>query len=269
VRNAVLDWHYLSPISREDTADMSLASDIHLPALNLVHVSMGYRGAAGVVPVLHEVTVGFPERAMTAVMGPSGSGKTTLLHCAAGLERPVGGKVLLGDTELAASDERELTTIRRNRIGFVFQQFNLLPMLTVYENVALPLRLDGRRVRRPVVMEALRQVGLEDKASRRPAQLSGGQQQRVAIARTLVAEPEIIFADEPTGSLDRSTGRQVMDLLRQTVDKAGRTVVMVTHDPLAAAYADRVIFLVDGRITGKIDHPTADGVAAELNRWEL
>jgi putative ABC transport system ATP-binding protein len=139
----------------------------------------------------------------------------------------------------------------------------------VYENVALPLRLDGRRVRRPVVMEALRQVGLEDKASRRPAQLSGGQQQRVAIARTLVAEPEIIFADEPTGSLDRSTGRQVMDLLRQTVDKAGRTVVMVTHDPLAAAYADRVIFLVDGRITGKIDHPTADGVAAELNRWEL
>lgn len=264
----MLDWHYLSPTSREDTADMSLASDIHLPALQLVNVSMGYRGAAGVVPVLHEVSVGFPERAMTAVMGPSGSGKTTLLHCAAGLERPVGGKVFLGNTELAASGERELTTIRRSRIGFVFQQFNLLPMLTVYENVALPLRLDGRRVKRQVVMEALRQVGLGDKAGRRPAQLSGGQQQRVAIARTLAAEPEIVFADEPTGSLDRSTGRQVMDLLRRAVDKAGRTVVMVTHDPLAAAYADRVIFLVDGRITGKIDHPTADEVAAELSCWE-
>ncbi len=247
---------------------MSLASDIHLPAVQLVNVSMAYRGAAGEVPVLHEVSVGFPERALTAVMGPSGSGKTTLLHCAAGLDRPVHGKVFLGGTELETGDDRELTEMRRRRIGFVFQQFNLLPMLTVYENVALPLRLSGARVRRQAVMEALRQVGLQDKAGRRPAQLSGGQQQRAAIARTLVAEPEIVFADEPTGSLDRATGRQVMELLRQVVDRAGRTVVMVTHDPVAAAYADRVIFLVDGQVIGKIDHPTVDEIAAELARWE-
>ncbi|WOX15487.1 ABC transporter ATP-binding protein [Streptomyces sp. N50] len=247
---------------------MSLTSDIHLPAIQLVNVSMAYQGEAGEVPVLHEVSVGFPAQAMTAVMGPSGSGKTTLLHCAAGLDRPVRGKVFLGSTELDMGSDRELTEIRRSRIGFVFQQFNLLSMLTVYDNVALPLRLSGGRVRRQVVMDALRQVGLEDKAGRRPNQLSGGQQQRAAIARTLVSEPEIVFADEPTGSLDRGTGRQVMGLLRQVVDKAGRTVVMVTHDPAAAAYADRVIFLVDGWVIGKIDHPTVDEITAELSRWE-
>ncbi|HEY8982700.1 MAG TPA: ABC transporter ATP-binding protein [Streptomyces sp.] len=247
---------------------MSLAADVRLPAVQLVNVSLAYRGGAGEVPVLHDVSVGFPERCLTAVMGPSGSGKTTLLHCAAGLERPDRGKVFLGTTEMDAGDDRELTEIRRRRIGFVFQQFNLLPMLSVYGNVALPLRLGGGRVRRQAVMEALRQVGLEDKAAHRPAQLSGGQQQRAAIARTLLAEPEIVFADEPTGSLDRATGRQVMDLLRQTVDRAGRTVVMVTHDPVAAACADRVIFLVDGRTVGKTDRPTVDGITAELSRWE-
>ncbi|MET7799588.1 ABC transporter ATP-binding protein [Streptomyces decoyicus] len=247
---------------------MALLTDIQLPATQMVSVSKSYPGAAGPVPVLREVTVGFPTGAMTAIMGPSGAGKTTLLHCAAGLDRPTGGQVLLGETDLGACDERQLTLIRRRRIGFVFQQFNLLPMLTAYENVALPLRLNGGRPQRAVVMEALRQVGLEDKAGRRPAQLSGGQQQRVAIARTLVVQPEIVYADEPTGSLDRQTGRQIMALLRDVVDRAGRTVVTVTHDPAAAAWADRVVFLYDGRAVDKIDNPTAEQVAARLGRWE-
>ncbi|MFI6108701.1 ABC transporter ATP-binding protein [Streptomyces sp. NPDC051310] len=247
---------------------MSLLTDIQLPAVQLAAVSKSYAGAAGRVPVLREVSLGFPQRALTAVMGPSGSGKTTLLNCAAGLDKPDTGQVLLGDTDLAACDERELTAVRRGRIGFVFQQFNLLPMLSAYENVALPLRLRGGRVKRDRVMRALREVGLEDKADRRPAQLSGGQQQRVAIARTLVAEPEIVFADEPTGSLDRSSGRQVMELLRAVVDREGRTVAMVTHDPAAAACADRVVFLSDGRVVGRLDHPTADAVARQLSVWE-
>ncbi|WP_330333363.1 ABC transporter ATP-binding protein [Streptomyces sp. NBC_00536] len=247
---------------------MPLLTDTQLPAVHMASVTKSYPSAAGPVPVLHAVSVGFPQRALTAVMGPSGSGKTTLLHCAAGLDTPDSGQVFLGDTDLAACDERELTRVRRDRIGFVFQQFNLLPMLTTYENVALPLRLQGGRVRKAKVMEALAQVGLADKADRRPAQLSGGQQQRVAIARTLVAEPEIVFADEPTGSLDRQTGRQIMALLRDTVDRAGRTVAMVTHDPAAAACADRVIFLSDGRVVGRLDHPTADAVAAQLSVWE-
>ncbi|MFI5618586.1 ABC transporter ATP-binding protein [Streptomyces sp. NPDC051567] len=246
---------------------MTLLTDIQLPATQMVSVSKSHPGATGPVPVLRDVTVGFPAKSMTAIMGPSGAGKTTLLHCAAGLDRPTSGQVFLGDTDLGACDEKQLTLIRRSRIGFVFQQFNLLPMLTAYENVALPLRLNGRP-RHAVVVEALRQVGLEDKAGHRPAQLSGGQQQRVAIARTLVVQPEIVYADEPTGSLDRQTGRQIMALLRDVVDRTGGTVVMVTHDPVAAAWADRVVFLHDGRTVDKIDNPTAEQVAARLGRWE-
>jgi putative ABC transport system ATP-binding protein len=247
----VLDWHRQQMIMTR-TSTMAQAIDSRVPAVQLVDVSMTYRGAAGKVPVLHDVTVGFPTRSLTAVMGPSGSGKTTLLHAAAGLEPPTSGQVFLGDTRLDAGNDKQLTEIRRNRIGFVFQQFNLLPMLTVYENVSLPLRLGGRPVRRAAVMEVLREVGLQKLAGRRPAQLSGGQQQRA----------------EPTGSLDRATGRQVMELLRQVVDKAGRTVVMVTHDPVAAAYADRVVFLVDGRIIRTVERPSAEQIAAELSRWE-
>ncbi|UQA94009.1 ABC transporter ATP-binding protein [Streptomyces halobius] len=244
---------------------MTIPTDIRLPATQLAGVSKSYESSSGPAPVLRDVSLGFPQGAMTAVMGPSGSGKTTLLHCAAGLDRPTSGQVLLGGTDLSQCDERELTHIRRDRIGFVFQQFNLLPMLTAYENVALPLRLGRRAPKRAVVMEALRQVGLEGREKRRPAELSGGQQQRVAIARTLVAEPEIVYADEPTGALDTATGRQVMGLLREAVDRAGRTVVMVTHDPHAAAWADRVVFLVDGQIVGKLDHPTAEQVAAYVS----
>ncbi|MFJ1592520.1 ABC transporter ATP-binding protein [Kitasatospora albolonga] len=245
---------------------MPSLTETRAPAARLVSISKSYPGAAG--PVLREVSADFAARAMTAVMGPSGSGKTTLLHCAAGLDRPTEGQVLLGDTDLTVCDEKKLTEIRRSRVGFVFQQFNLLPMLTAYENVALPLRLNGRRPERQVVLEALRQVGLEGEAERRPAQLSGGQQQRVAIARTLVTEPEIVFADEPTGSLDRAAGRQVMGLLRDLVDRAGGTVVMVTHDPAAAACADRVIHLVDGRVAGTVEAPTVERITARLSRWE-
>ncbi|MEU0398722.1 ABC transporter ATP-binding protein [Streptomyces sp. NPDC006197] len=247
---------------------MSLLTDIHLPAVQLVSVTKGYPGAPADAPVLNDVTLGFPERAMTAVMGPSGSGKTTLLHCAAGLDRPDSGRVYLGDTDLTECDEDAMTQLRRGRIGFVFQQFNLLPMLTAYENVALPLRLRGLRVGGSAVREALRRVGLEDRADHLPAQLSGGQQQRVAIARTLMGEPEIVYADEPTGSLDRASGRQVMRLLRDLVDVEGRTVVVVTHDPVAAAVADRVVFLVDGGIRGMVEEPTPEKVAARLSTWE-
>jgi putative ABC transport system ATP-binding protein len=247
---------------------MPLLSDLQLPVLTLTAVSKSYPSSAGSVPVLHEVSLAFPQRALTAIMGPSGSGKTTLLHCAAGLDRPDSGTVFLGDTDLSACGERELTDVRRHRIGFVFQQFNLLPMLTAYENVALSLRLRGTRVKRAVVIEALRQVGLADQAGRRPGQLSGGQQQRVAIARALVAEPEMVFADEPTGALDRQSGKQVMLLLRDLVDRAGATVTMVTHDPAAAAFADRVVFLSDGRVVGTLEHPTADALAHQLSLWE-
>ncbi len=237
-------------------------------AVRLDGVTKSYRGPAGRAPVLKDLTVEFERDRLTAVMGPSGSGKTTLLHCAAGLDTPDSGAVFLGDRDLARCSQRRLTEIRRHRIGFVFQQFNLLPMLTAYDNVALALRLRGERVRRADVTRALAHVGLEGKARRRPAQLSGGEQQRVAIARTLVVRTEVVFADEPTGALDRSTGRQVMRLFRDAVDRASQTVVMVTHDPAVAAAADRVVYLSDGRVVGSIDRPSADEIAHQLTLWE-
>ena len=191
----------------------------------------------------------------TAIMGPSGSGKSTFLNVAAGLDRPTSGSVALGDADLAHLSERRLTILRRERIGFVFQAFNLLPSLTVAQNIALPLRLDGRRPRRSAVREIAARVGLEKRLRDRPSQLSGGQQQRVAIARALITRPEVVFADEPTGALDTRTGREVLALLRGVVDEDGHTVVMVTHDPVAAAYADRVMLLADGRVAGTLDGP--------------
>jgi putative ABC transport system ATP-binding protein len=197
-------------------------------------------------------------------MGPSGSGKSTFLHIAAGLDRPDSGAVTLGDTQLAKLGERRLTILRRERIGFVFQAFNLMPSLTVAQNISLPLRLDRRRVRRAEVREAAARVGLGERLRHRPSQLSGGQQQRVAIARALVTRPEVVFADEPTGALDTQTGRDVLELLREVVDHDLRTVVMVTHDPVAASYADRVILIADGRIAGTLEAPDADQVAERL-----
>jgi putative ABC transport system ATP-binding protein len=201
---------------------------------------------------------------MVAIMGPSGSGKSTFLHVAAGLDQPTSGSALLGDVDLARLSERRRTILRRERIGFVFQAFNLMPSLTVTQNIGLPLRLDGRRPRRSEVREVAARVGLAERLRHRPAQLSGGQQQRVAIARALVTRPEVVFADEPTGALDTRTGRDVLALLREVVDADGHTVVMVTHDPVAAAHADAVILLADGRLAGALDAPSSDEVAEHL-----
>jgi putative ABC transport system ATP-binding protein len=233
-------------------------------AIALRDVRKVYGRGDGAVVALDGVSVQLPVGSFTAVMGPSGSGKSTFLNVAAGLDRPTAGTVMLGESDLARLGERALTVLRRERIGFVFQAFNLLPSLTVAQNIGLPLRLDGHRVRRSTVREVAARVGLEKRLRHRPSELSGGQQQRVAIARALVTRPEVVFADEPTGALDTRTGREVLALLREIVDADGRTVVMVTHDPAAAAWADRVILLADGRLAGTLDSPSADAVAEQL-----
>ncbi|MGW0837673.1 ABC transporter ATP-binding protein [Streptomyces prunicolor] len=220
------------------------------------------------VTALDRVSLTFPRATFTAVMGPSGSGKSTLLQCAAGLDRSTSGSVTLGGTELTDLSETGLTLLRRERIGFVFQAFNLLPSLTAEQNVALPLRLAGRRPPKARVREVLEQVGLGDRARHRPTELSGGQQQRVALARALITRPEVLFGDEPTGALDSRTSREVLDLLRAMVDREGRTVVMVTHDPVAASYADRAVFLVDGRVHGELTGGGAEDIAARMTRLE-
>jgi putative ABC transport system ATP-binding protein len=199
-------------------------------------------------------------------MGPSGSGKSTFLHCAAGLDTPTSGTVRLGDTELSSMNETRLTELRRRRVGFVFQAFNLVPSLTVEQNITLPLRLSRTRPDKAWLTEVVARVGLADRTGHRPGQLSGGQQQRVAIARALVTRPDVVFGDEPTGALDTMTARDVLTLLRDTVDGMGQTVVMVTHDPVAASYADTVLFLADGRIVDTMDAPSSDRVAARMTR---
>ena len=239
------------PESRDTAAEQAVA---------LRRVSKVYR-SGGVVTALNQVTLDFEAGTFTAVMGPSGSGKSTLLQCAAGLDRPTSGEVWLGGQQLGELSETKLTVLRRNRIGFVFQSFNLLPSLTAELNVALPLRLAGRRPSRPEIRRVLGSVGLADRASHRPSQLSGGQQQRVAIARALVTRPEVVFADEPTGMLDSASGHEVLGLLRGLVDGQGQTVIMVTHDPVAAGYASRVVFLADGRVAGELRDPTPQLIA--------
>jgi putative ABC transport system ATP-binding protein len=221
------------------------------------------QGDAAVV-ALDGVSAGLWPRSFTAIMGPSGSGKSTFLNLAAGLDRPTSGTVALAGTDLTKLSERRLTILRRERIGFVFQAFNLMPSLTVAQNIALPLRLDGRRAKRAEVRNVAARVGLQDRLRHRPSQLSGGQQQRVAIARALITRPEVLFADEPTGALDSRTGLNVLALLRELVDEDGRTVVMVTHDPVAAAHADRVVLLADGKLSGTLEAPDADEVAEHL-----
>src|SRR3982750_3244268 len=209
-------------------------------AVRVEALTRTYGSGPQAVTALAGVDATFARGTFTAVMGPSGSGKSTLLQTAAGLDRPTSGRVFLGELELSAMKERALARLRRERVGFVFQAFNLLGAMTAEQNVALPSRLAGRRLPRGAVREALTAVGLGERGKHRPAQLSGGQQQRVAIARALVSSPEILFADEPTGALDLRAGREVLALLRASVDESGRTVVMVTHDPSAAAWADRV-----------------------------
>ena len=215
------------------------------------------------------VSLSFPPGSFTAVMGPSGSGKSTLLQCAAGLDRPDAGKVSIGGAELSGLSETALTRLRRDRVGFVFQSFNLMPALTAAQNVELPLRLAGRKADQKAVRAALATVGLADRTSHRPSELSGGQQQRVAIARALVARPQVLFADEPTGALDTRTSRDVLELLSGLTAEREQTVIMVTHDPVAAAYAGRVVFLADGRIADTLEQPTAAAVADRMTRLEV
>ncbi|MEU3736933.1 ABC transporter ATP-binding protein [Streptomyces sp. NPDC032198] len=234
-------------------------------AVRLTAVHRRYRD----VTALDGVDLAIRAGTFTAIMGPSGSGKSTLLQCAAGLDRPASGTVEVGGTELTGLSERRLTLLRRDRIGFVFQSFNLLPSLTAAQNVALPLRLAGRRPSRTEVRDALGRVGLADRARHRPGELSGGQQQRVALARALVTRPAVLFGDEPTGALDTTTSREVLSLLRELVDGEGQTTVMVTHDPVAASYADRVVFLVDGRVSDEVLAPDAGEVARRMAGLEL
>jgi putative ABC transport system ATP-binding protein len=228
--------------------------------VQLTDVHKVYGTGPGAVTALDGVSYGFAEGSFTAVMGPSGSGKSTLLHCAAGLDSPSSGEVHLAGTALRGLNETALTELRRQHVAFIFQAFNLMPALTVRQNVVLPLTLAGQRPDKAWVNEVIQRVGLAERTGHRPGELSGGQQQRVAIARALASRAAITFADEPTGALDTQTAGDVLALLREL----DQTVVMVTHDPVAASYADTVVFLVDGRIVSELSAPTASSVAAEL-----
>ncbi len=230
------------------------------PAARTVDAVKVYGRGETEVRALDGVTVDFEAGHFTAVMGPSGSGKSTLLHAVAGLDGLTSGRVFVGDTDLGTLGERRLTRLRRDRIGFVFQQFNLIPTLTALENIVLPLRLAGRRPDPVWVGEVVSRFGLDGRTGHRPPELSGGQQQRVAVARALANRPEIVLADEPTGNLDSRRGAEILSFLRQAVRELGRTVVMVTHDPVAASYADRAVFLADGRIVDELRDPTSDSV---------
>ena len=238
------------------------------PVAQVVDVSKTYGRGAQAVHALRNVTAAFAPRSFTAIMGPSGSGKSTLLHVAAGLDRPTSGDVRIGDSDLSSMSEKALTRLRRDRIGFVFQAYNLMPSLDVAQNIGLPARLAGTRVDREWLAEVGERVGLGGRMRHRPAELSGGQQQRVAIARALVTRPEVMFADEPTGALDSRTGGEILGLMRESVDRHSLSIVMVTHDPLAAARADSVLFLADGRIVDHLVAPTADSVADRMTHLE-
>ncbi len=243
---------------------MNIAANSSTPALEVRDLVRTYGDGANAVEALAGVDLTFAPRTFTAIMGPSGSGKSTFLNCAAGLERPTGGRVLVDGRDITDLDEDDRTRLRREQIGFVFQHFHLMSYLTAEQNVGLPLRLAGRRHDRERIRGLLAQVGLGDRSRHLPDALSGGQQQRVAIARALVADPAVLLADEPTGALDSTTAHEVLELLRTSVDTLGQTVVMVTHDPVAASYADAAIFLVDGRVAGRMDQPTAAAVASQM-----
>ncbi|MFD6816523.1 ABC transporter ATP-binding protein [Microbacterium sp. NPDC060132] len=234
-------------------------------ALRLSGLVKAYGSGAARVTALRGVNLAIAKGSFTAIMGPSGSGKSTLLHSAAGLDRPTSGTVHLGGTEISALKARQLTTFRRDHVGFVFQAYNLLPALTVEDNITLPLRLGGRAIDHRWLETLLDAVGLADRRHRRPAELSGGQQQRVAIARALITPPHVVFGDEPTGALDSRTGAQVLDLLAHTARELHQTVVVVTHDPVVASHADRVVFLADGAFAGHLDGATAQEITARMS----
>jgi putative ABC transport system ATP-binding protein len=236
------------------------------PAARALDAVKVYGGGDTAVRALDGVTVEFAAGGFTAIMGPSGSGKSTLLHAVAGLDDLTSGHVFVGDTDLTHLGDRALTTLRRDRVGFVFQAFNLVPTLTAIENITLPMSLAGRKPDREWLDLVVDTVGLGDRLRHRPSELSGGQQQRVAVARALAGRPEIIFADEPTGNLDSRTGAEILSFMRQAVRELGQTIVMVTHDAVAAGYADRVIFLADGRIVDELLSPTPDAVLDRIKQ---
>ena len=237
-----------------------MAAPDSTPAARAENLVRRYGSGQAAVTALDGVTTQIPAGSFTAVMGPSGSGKSTLLHCMAGLDKPDAGRAWIGGEEITALPDRQLTRLRRDRVGFVFQSFNLLPVLSAAGNITLPLDIAGRAVDRQWLATVIETVGLADRLRHRPSELSGGQQQRVAIARALVSRPAIVFADEPTGNLDSRAGAEVLGLLRRCVTEFGQTVVMVTHDPVAAAYSQRVLFLADGRIVTTLERPTAQTV---------
>jgi putative ABC transport system ATP-binding protein len=248
----------------QNSSTQVLPAQARLEAVRLEDVRKVYGTGEGSVVALDGLTAGFESGSFTAVMGPSGSGKSTFLHIAAGLDTPTDGAAWLGGVNLAELDQTELTVLRRERVGFVFQAFNLMPSLTVSQNIGLPVRLGKGRLDRDWMGEVVERTGLTERLRHRPSELSGGQQQRVAVARALVTRPDVLFADEPTGALDTRTSREVLDLLREIVDATGQTIVLVTHDPMAAAHADRVIFLADGNVAGALESPTADAVAERM-----
>jgi putative ABC transport system ATP-binding protein len=229
------------------------------------HATKVYGSGETAVRAIDDVTVEFAAGRFTAIMGPSGSGKSTLMHCAAGLDGLTSGEVFVGDIGLGSLSDKELTLLRRDRIGFVFQSYNLIPTLTALENITLPSALAGRKPNREWLDGVIETVGLRDRLSHRPSELSGGQQQRVAVARALATRPQIVFADEPTGNLDSRAGAEILEFMSQAVRDLAQTIVMVTHDPAAAAYADRVVFLGDGKVVGELVDPTAESV---INRMQ-
>jgi putative ABC transport system ATP-binding protein len=237
-------------------------------AVRAEHAVKVYGTGDTAVTALDDVSIALPDGQFTTIMGPSGSGKSTLLHCLAGLDTLTAGKAFVGEVELGRLTDRQLTLLRRDRIGFVFQAFNLMPTLSALDNITLPMTLAGTAPDRDWLAAVIERTGLGDRLAHRPAELSGGQQQRVAVARALAARPRIVFADEPTGNLDSRSGSEVLRFLRAAREEFGQTIAMVTHDPVAASYADAAVFLADGRVVGSLDRPTAAGVLDHLARLE-
>jgi putative ABC transport system ATP-binding protein len=239
-----------------------------VPAARAVDAVKTYGSGETAVHALAGVTVDFPAHQFTAIMGPSGSGKSTLMQCVAGLDRLTSGSVFVGDTELSKLNKTDLTLLRRDRLGFIFQQYNLIPTLSSKENILLPLTLAGEKEDKAWFDTIVQTVGLSNRLDNLPSQLSGGQQQRVAVARALVPKPDIVFADEPTGALDSRTGMEILAFMRNAVDQSGQTIVMVTHDPHAASYANSVLFLADGQIIDEMQSPTTDRVLDRMKQFE-
>ena len=246
---------------------MSMSAPASTTAARTVAATKVYGSGTTAVTALRSVDVDFATGRFTAIMGPSGSGKSTLMHCVAGLDSLTSGQVFIGDTDLTSLSDKELTRLRRDQIGFVFQAFNLIPTLSAIENITLPMSLAGRRPDQAWIDEVVATVGLGDRLQHRPSELSGGQQQRVAVARALASRPEIVFADEPTGNLDSSTSAEILSFMRQAVDDLGQTIVMVTHDPNTASYAQRVLFLEDGAIVDEMADPTAERVLDRMKQF--